>query len=89
MPAERGSSPKIEFPQGRRRSSVTRPSVALDGTVTGTIDHVYGSFGLERSYTITGTLTPTTLTLSGTGLFLPNPMSAVPWDVVFSVGASR
>ena len=64
--------------------------VALDGTVTGTIDHVYNALdGIEDGYPIAGTLTSAALTLSGTGSVLINQMDAVPWDVTFSVAAER
>ncbi len=64
-------------------------SVGLDGVVTGTIHHIYDSFGADRTYNVTGTQTSTTLTLSGTGNWLPNSMSAVPWGVTFSFATSR
>jgi len=65
-------------------------SVDLAGHVTGTITHRYDDFGdTVRTYTITGTQTGSTITLSGTGQWLPNPMSAVPWGVTFSISGSR
>ncbi len=69
-----------------------RAEVALDGTVTGTAEHRYRASaidGLRRTYNVTGTLTATTLMLSGTGTVLPHPMSAVPWEVTFDVMATR
>jgi hypothetical protein len=65
-------------------------NVALNGAVTGTVEHVYNTFdNLKRTYNVTGTLTPTTLTLTGTGMFLPNPMSVQPWEVTFSFAATK
>ncbi len=64
--------------------------VDLSGHVTGTIDHVYDSLdGTERTYDVSGTLTSTTMTLSGTGSWYPNVQSAVPWSVTFSFSASK
>ncbi len=45
--------------------------------------------GIDRVYDVTGTLTSTTMTLSGTGSWYPNAMSAVPWDVTFSFSATK
>ena len=64
-------------------------SVDLAGHVTGTITHTYDSFGATRTYTLTGTQTSTGLTLAGTGSWLPNPMSAVPWGVTFSISGTK
>ncbi len=65
-------------------------SVGLDGAVTGTIDHVYDAIdSIHHVYSFTGTLTATHLTIAGTGSWLPNAMSAVPWDTTFSFAASR
>jgi hypothetical protein len=65
-------------------------TVDLSGHVTGTIDHMYDSFDSNhRVYTVTGTLSSSTLTLSGTGSWYPNAMSAVPWGVTFSFAASK
>lgn len=67
-----------------------RATVGLTGVVTGTIEHTYDTFGpLRRTYNVTGTQSGTTLTLSGTGSFFPNPMSAVAWQVTFSFAASK
>ena len=67
-----------------------RADVALNGMVTGTIEHTYDTFGpLQRTYTVTGTQTATALTLAGTGSFFPHPMSAVPWQVSFSFAANK
>ncbi len=65
-------------------------SVALDGTVTGTVDHTYNALeGLHEVYPVTGTQTATHLTLSGTGSFLPNSMAVQPWAVTFSFATTR
>jgi len=65
-------------------------NVALDGTVTGTVEHTYNTLdSLKRTYNVTGTQTGTTLTLMGTGSWYPNAMSAVPWTVSFSFSASK
>jgi hypothetical protein len=65
-------------------------TVGLDGTVKGTVDHVYNpSDNLHRVYNVTGTQTANSLTLSGTGSWYPNSMSAVPWQVNFSFTTSR
>ncbi len=65
-------------------------SVDLTGHVTGTIDHVYDSLdGVDRTYDVTGTLTSTTMQLSGTGSWYPNAMSAVPWAVTFSFSGTK
>lgn len=65
-------------------------NVALDGTVTGTVEHTYNTLdNLKRTYNVTGTQTGTTLTLTGTGSWYPNAMSAVPWTVSFSFSASK
>ncbi len=72
--------------------AVLKATVKLDGTVTGTIEHTYesGSFGTgKRTYNVTGTLSQHNLTLSGTGSFFPNPMSAVAWQVSFSSAGSK
>ena len=66
-----------------------KANVALNGAVTGTIEHNYDGFSLKRTYNITGTQTGSTLTLAGTGSWLPNAMSAVPWEVSFSMGGSH
>ncbi|HEY5949483.1 MAG TPA: putative metal-binding motif-containing protein [Kofleriaceae bacterium] len=65
-------------------------NVALDGTVTGTVEHTYNTFdSLKRTYNVTGTQTATGLNLTGTSTWLPNPMSAVPWTVSFSFAATK
>lgn len=64
-------------------------NVKLDGTVTGTVDHVYDSFNQHRVYNVTGTQTASGLNLTGTGNWLPNPQSAVPWTVSFSFATAR
>jgi hypothetical protein len=67
-----------------------RADVALNGAVTGTVEHTYDTFGpLKRTYNVTGTQTATALTLNGTGSFFPHPMSAVPWQVTFSFAANK
>ncbi len=71
------------------QSVTLRADVRLDGTVTGTVDHVYDSFNQHRVYNVTGTQTATGLNLTGTGNWLPNPMSAVPWTVSFSFTTTR
>jgi len=72
------------------QSVTLNATVALDGTVKGTVDHQYESFGSQhRVYNVTGTQTATGLNLTGTGTWLPNPMSAVPWVVSFSFTTSR
>lgn len=74
----------------RNQTVTLKANVSLAGAVTGTIEHVYDSFdGLKRTYTIAGTQTGSTLTLTGTGQFLPHPMSAVPWQVSFTMGGSH
>jgi hypothetical protein len=67
-----------------------RANVALDGTVSGTVEHTYDTFdSLKRTYNVTGTQTASGLELNGTGSWYPNSMSAVPWDVSFSFDAAR
>lgn len=66
-----------------------RADVALNGAVTGTIEHRYDSSSLKRTYNVTGTQTGTTMTLTGTGSFYPHPMSAVPWQVTFNFAATK
>jgi hypothetical protein len=74
----------------RNQTVTLRADVGLDGAVTGTIEHTYDTFGsLKRTYMVTGTQTATTLSLTGTGQFLPNPMSAVPWQVSFTFTANK
>jgi len=65
-------------------------NVALDGTVTGTVEHIYNtSSSLKRTYNVTGTQTATGLSLMGTGSWYPNPMSAVPWTVNYTFSAMK
>ncbi len=72
------------------QSVTLKASVDLAGHVTGTVDHIYDTpSSAHRVYNVTGTQTGTALTLSGTGTWLPNPMSAVPWGVTFSFAAQR
>jgi hypothetical protein len=66
-----------------------KANVTPAGVVTGTVEHNYDGFSLKRTYNITGTQTGSTLTLTGTGQWLPNSMSAVPWEVSFSMGGSH
>ncbi len=73
----------------RNQTVTLKANVALDGAVTGTIEHNYDGFSLKRTYNITGTQTGTTLTLTGMGSWLPHPMSAVPWEVTFSMGGTH
>ncbi|HTL37185.1 MAG TPA: putative metal-binding motif-containing protein [Kofleriaceae bacterium] len=69
---------------------VLNATVGVDGTVKGTVDHTYDDFGPQhRVYNVTGTQTATGLTLSGTGSWYPNPQSAVPWTVSFSVSGNK
>ncbi|MBA3456196.1 MAG: putative metal-binding motif-containing protein [Deltaproteobacteria bacterium] len=72
------------------QSMTLRATVGLTGIVTGTIEHTYDTFGpLRRTYSVTGTQTASGLTLNGTGSFFPHPMSAVAWQVTFSIAGSR
>jgi hypothetical protein len=65
-------------------------TVDLAGHVTGTIDHTYDSLdGTSRTYNVTGTLTSTSMRLTGTGSWYPNAMSAVPWAVTFSFSGTK
>jgi len=65
-------------------------NVKLDGTVTGTVEHIYNTFdNLKRTYNVTGTQTATGLSLTGTGSWYPHPMSAVPWTVNYSFSATK
>jgi len=65
-------------------------NVALNGTVTGTVEHTYNTFdNLKRTYNVTGTQTATGLTLTGMSSWYPNPQSAVPWVGPFSFSASK
>jgi hypothetical protein len=61
-------------------------NVQPDGTVTGKLTHQFDDFdlGTARTFTFTGTITGGKLVIDRTGAsWLPNPMSAVPWDVDF------
>jgi hypothetical protein len=74
---------------GTQRVTISA-NVKLDGTVTGTVEHTYNTFdNLKRTYNVTGTQTATGLNLMGTGSWLPNPMSAVPWVVSYSFAATK
>jgi hypothetical protein len=64
-------------------------SVDLAGHVTGTITHQYDGSSLQRTYNVTGTQTSTGITLSGTGSWFPNAMSAVAWGVTFSLSGAK
>jgi hypothetical protein len=67
-----------------------KANVDLTGHVTGSIEHTYDPFGpVKRTFTVTGTQTANNLTLAGTGSWLPNPQSAVPWGVTFSFTANK
>jgi hypothetical protein len=67
-----------------------RADVGLDGSVKGTAEHVYNTFdNLKRTYNVTGTQTASGLNLTGTGSWLPHPMSAVPWTVTYSFAATK
>jgi hypothetical protein len=65
-------------------------NVKLDGTVTGTVEHVYNTFdNLKRTYAVTGTQTATGLNLTGMSSWFPHPMSAVAWTGPFSFTATK
>jgi hypothetical protein len=66
-----------------------RASVGLGGAVTGTVEHEYSGSSLKRTYNVTGTQTATGLSLTGTGSWYPNAMSAVPWTVSFNFATTR
>jgi hypothetical protein len=66
-----------------------RASVGFNGTVTGTALHEYDGSSISRTYNVTGTQTATGLTLTGTGSWYPNAMSAVPWTVTFNFATTR
>jgi hypothetical protein len=63
------------------QSVTLKANVDLTGHVTGSIE--------QRTFTVTGTQTANNLTLAGTGSWLPNPQSAVPWGVTFSFSANK
>jgi len=71
------------------QSVVLKADVDLAGNVKGTAEHNYDGFSQKRTFNVTGTLNATTLTLSGTGSWFPNSMSAVAWGVTFSFAASK
>lgn len=73
----------------RNQTVTLRANVTLGGVVTGTIEHNYDGSSLKRTYNVTGTQTGSTLSLMGTGSWLPHPMSAVPWQVSFSLGGTH
>lgn len=63
-------------------------TIEPDGAVEGTVSHTYAS-GFVRTYSVSGTLEPGSLSATFEGSLLPNPMAAVPWDVTSSlVGSS-
>lgn len=74
----------------QNQTMTLRATVGLTGAVTGTIEHTYDTSGpLRRTYHVTGAQSGSTLTLNGTGSFFPHPMSAVAWQVTFSIAGSR
>lgn len=65
-------------------------NVGLDGTVKGTVEHIYNTFdNLKRTYNVTGTQTATGLQLTGTGSWFPHPQSAVAWTVSYSFSTTK
>jgi hypothetical protein len=74
---------------GNQRVTISA-NVGLDGAVKGTVEHVYNTFdNLKRTYNVTGTQTATGLSLTGTGMWLPHPQSAVPWTVEYTFNAAK
>lgn len=71
------------------QSMTLQGNVDLNGHVVGTITHQYDGSSLQRTYNVTGTQTATGITLSGTGSWLPNPMSAVAWGVTFTLSGTK
>jgi hypothetical protein len=70
------------------QSGTISASVGLDGTVDGTVTHVYAS-GLTRTYSLDGSIAGGVMDADGLGTLTPNPMSVVPWEVDFAVSAVR
>lgn len=73
----------------RNQTVTVKADVDLTGNVKGTVEHNYDGSTLKRTYNVSGTLNATTLTLSGTGSWFPNAMSAVAWGVTFSFAATK
>lgn len=71
------------------QTATLKANVTPAGVVTGTIEHNYDGFSQKRTYNITGTQSGTTLTLTGTGTWLPNAMSAVPWQTSYTMGGTH
>jgi hypothetical protein len=63
-------------------------SVTPDGTVTGSVTHQFDDTdsSTSRTFTFTGKIQNHQLSVSRSGAsWLPNPMSAQPWDVDFTI----
>ncbi len=68
------------------QTGTLQASVRPDGTIAGTLEHVFDAVnGTRRSFPFTGHLTAAKIRITATGSWLPNPLSAVPWVVTFSV----
>lgn len=67
-----------------------RASVQPDGSIQGTLTQVFYSLeAAQHDFPITGQITGGTLTIAGTGSWLPNAMSAVAWGVTDSIAATK
>ena len=74
----------------KTQNGTLEASVLPDGTLTGKRTHQFDETdpGTARTFTFTGAITNGNLAVSRTGAsWLPNPMSAQPWDVDFTVAA--
>jgi hypothetical protein len=67
----------------KKQTGTIQGSVGTGGAFKGSIAHSFDS-SLKKTYSVTGTVGNGKITGSGKGTLLPNPMSAVPWQVTFS-----
>lgn len=62
--------------------------IDLDGNISATLRHTHNDYS-TRSYNFTTTVEGDSLLFDGTGSMWPHPMSAVAWQVTYSVDSER
>lgn len=69
------------------QSATLTGTIAPDGSIDGQIMHQFDFLDSStlRTFTFSGMIDVGGLNAAGTGSWLPNPMSAVPWGVEISI----
>jgi hypothetical protein len=70
------------------QSGTVAMTLRPDGKVEGTLSYTFGS-GMSRTFAIKGTAASNRIDSVTATTWLPNPMSAVPWETTITIGTAK